>query len=100
MVLRDTVESQNAFAYGAVTLYGWPFQAASASDLIGNSLRDSVAPADRPYNTATATATSYHAATVWAPPLSLATTQGMFSAPRGTEMFQFPRFPRPAYGFG
>jgi hypothetical protein len=30
---------------------------------------------------------------VWAVPLSLATTQGMISFPRGTEMFQFPRFP-------
>ncbi len=30
---------------------------------------------------------------VWAPPLSLATTQGMLSFPRGTKMFQFPRFP-------
>jgi hypothetical protein len=31
--------------------------------------------------------------TVWAPPLSLATTRGMVSSPRGTKMFQFPRFP-------
>ena len=30
---------------------------------------------------------------VWAVPLSLATTQGMISFPRGTKMFQFPRFP-------
>ena len=28
-----------AFAYGAVTLYGWPFHATSASDPICNSLR-------------------------------------------------------------
>ena len=30
---------------------------------------------------------------VWAPPLSLATTRGIFSFPRATEMFQFARFP-------
>ena len=30
---------------------------------------------------------------VWAVPLSLATTQGIISFPRGTKMFQFPRFP-------
>ena len=42
---------------------------------------------------------TYHAAMVWAPPLSLATTHGIISAPRGTEMFQFPRLPRPIYVF-
>jgi hypothetical protein len=31
---------------------------------------------------------------VWAAPVSFATTPGMISFPRGTEMFQFPRFPR------
>ncbi len=30
---------------------------------------------------------------VWAPPRSLAATQGILSFPRGTEMFQFPRCP-------
>ena len=44
-------------------------------------------------NPRTATPASYHAARVWAFPLSLATTQGMISFPRGTKMFQFPRFP-------
>ena len=40
------------------------------------------------YNPDTAVATS-----VWAPPLSLATTHGIVSSPPGTEMFQFPEFP-------
>jgi hypothetical protein len=48
VVLRDTVESRNAFAYGAVTLYGWPFHAASANDPIGNSLRESQLPLTGP----------------------------------------------------
>jgi hypothetical protein len=30
---------------------------------------------------------------VWAPPRSLAATGGILSFPRGTEMFQFPRYP-------
>ena len=32
VVLRDTAESRIVFAYGAVTLYGWPFHATSASE--------------------------------------------------------------------
>jgi hypothetical protein len=48
VVLRDTVESRNAFAYGAVTLYGWPFHAACASDPIGNSLQESQLPLSGP----------------------------------------------------
>ena len=45
---------------------------------ICNSLRAVQCTAGRPYNTMTATAATYHAAMVWAPPLSLATTNGMF----------------------
>ena len=41
-----------------------------------------------PYNPDRAGARS-----VWAAPLSLATTQGMISFPEGTKMFQFPSFP-------
>jgi hypothetical protein len=35
----------------------------------------------------------YSARGVWAPPRSLAATEGILSVPRGTEMFQFPRCP-------
>ena len=66
-----------AFAYGAVTLYGWPFHATSASEPICNSLRAVQCTAGRPYHTPTATAATCHATGVWAPPLSLATTHGM-----------------------
>ena len=44
MVLRDTIGSRIAFAYGAVTLSGWPFHATSANDPICNSLRESQLP--------------------------------------------------------
>ena len=77
VVLRDTARSRIAFAYGAVTLYGWPFHATSASEPICNSLRAVQCTAGRPYNTPTATAATCHATRVWAPPLSLATTHGM-----------------------
>ena len=45
------------------------------------------------YNPRSETAAAYHAELVWAVPFSLATTQGIVSFPRGTKMFQFPRFP-------
>ena len=37
--------------------------------------------------------------TVWANPLSLATTRGIVSFPPGTKMFQFPGFPPKHYVF-
>jgi hypothetical protein len=39
-------------------------------------------------------------ATVWAAPVSLATTPGLLSLPRGTKMFQFPRLPPRTTGAG
>jgi hypothetical protein len=48
VVLRDTSGSRIAFAYGAITHYGGPFQAASASEPICNSLRKSQLPLNGP----------------------------------------------------
>src|SRR5918996_1796529 len=45
------------------------------------------------YNPNSETAATYHAELVWAIPVSLATTQGMFSFPPATEMFQFADLP-------
>ena len=53
------------------------------------------ATAGWPYNTPIATAATCHATGVWALPVSLATTQGMFSFPPATEMFQFAGLPPP-----
>jgi hypothetical protein len=47
------------------------------------------------YNPHSETAAAYHAEWVWAIPVSLATTQGMFSFPPATEMFQFAGLPPP-----
>ena len=64
------------FAYGAITLYSRPSQAAQLS--INNPI----------------TCPEPHSKVVWAPPLSLAATYGIdfLSFPLGTKMFQFPRY--------
>jgi hypothetical protein len=46
-----------------------------------------------PSNPRSAAPAGSYADPVWALPRSLAATEGILSAPRGTEMFQFPRFP-------
>ena len=48
VVLRDTSGSRIAFAYGAVTRFGRPFQAASANEPICNSLQESQLLPDGP----------------------------------------------------
>jgi hypothetical protein len=50
-------------------------------------------PPDITFNPILASAAACQASMVWAPPGSLAATTGILSVPRGTEMFQFPRFP-------
>ena len=67
------------FAYGALTRCGGPFQ------VLRLSMPCSVLPVLQPRPPWR---------TVWASPRSLAATRGIVSFPRGTEMFQFPRFPR------
>ena len=47
------------------------------------------------YNPNSETAATYRAELVWALPVSLATTQGMFTFPPATEMFQFAGLPPP-----
>ena len=51
------------------------------------------------YYPQTATTAVFNTVWVWAAPLSLATTQGILSAPAGTKMFQFPAFPHYDYVF-
>ena len=47
------------------------------------------------YNPDSETAATYLAESVWAIPVSLATTKGMISFPPATEMFQFADLPHP-----
>ena len=73
------------FGYGAITLCGAAFQAASPR--LRPAASAVLQPRGRPKT---------HP--VWAPPLSLATTRGiigLFSLPAGTKMFQFPAFASP-----
>ena len=84
LALPDGPGGQTApgFAYGALTLYGRAFQP------VPLAVRNVTTPALQPRR-------GVATATVWAPPRSLATTWGiirLFSTPRGTKMFQFPRF--------
>ena len=72
VVLRYLSEVAAAFAYGALTLFGRPFQDRSSSRAIGNStMTGPTTPQGRTL-------------TVWAFPRSLATTRGIISFPRGT----------------
>ena len=77
---QDTSGSSFDFAYGVLTLYDGPFQAPSAIKRVVNSTMLVLQP-------------RLPKETVWAFPRSLAATEGIISFPRGTEMFQFPRFP-------
>ena len=69
------------FVYGALTLYDQAFQPVLLPTR-GSRYGGPTTPHGRSH-------------TVWAFPLSLAATQGIISFPRGTKMFQFPRFPLP-----
>ena len=84
------------FAYGAITLFGRPSQAARLSArcpslVLPNQLDG---PTTRYLQRRQACIDI-----VWAVPLSLATTSGisdLISVPEGTEMFQFPSFSTPS----
>ena len=95
MVLKDTgQEGPCSFAYEAVTLYGGPFQGPSARAGLGDFPAVSRFGQPVSYNPRGALAREpLPSLRVWAVPRSLAATKGMVSFPRGTEMFQFPRFP-------
>ena len=95
MVLRWPITEVARFAYGAVTLYGPPFLTGSTSDRFCDSTGTLQGPAINSYNPHSETAATYRAEWVWAIPVSLATTQGMFSFPPATEMFQFAGLPLP-----
>ena len=87
--------SSIAFAYGAVTLSGLPFQAARlAIEFLTPPGSCRTLKIDS-YNPNSETAATYRAESVWALPVSLATTQGMLSFPPATEMVQFAGLPPP-----
>ncbi len=87
---------RSGFVYGAITLFGQPFQVARLP------LRFPSLPLPRQLDGPTTRYLQRRQAcidTVWAAPLSLATTSGisdLISFPEGTEMFQFPSFAIPS----
>jgi hypothetical protein len=80
-------------AYGALTLCSGPFQQPSAAKLRDARGVCCPLPARRPTPPGQRQQAP-NTRVVSAPPRSLAATEGIFSSPRGTEMFQFPRCPR------
>jgi hypothetical protein len=87
-----------SFAYGALTVFGAVFQTASARSRLCNSVKGLVPPLSAP----TTPNWQRHQAL---PPARfrlfpfrspLLRESLLLSSPRGTEMFQFPRFPLPA----
>jgi hypothetical protein len=68
------------FAYWTITIFGWLSHTIPLEITFVTPLCRALQP-------------QYACILVWAFPRSLATTEGMFSFPLGTEMFQFPRFP-------
>ena len=91
-------QESSPLSYGAITLYGVAFQRLrSAGGFVTpwGPCRNPRRALQPPSCNGCTLATGQ----VWAVPLSLATTQGIVSFPRGTKMFQFPRCPPTAYGF-
>jgi hypothetical protein len=79
--------------YAAVTLSGAAFQSASSD--ASRAWRGRTAPSGLSLQPHDRNGCLLATVVVWAHPGSLATTTGMLSLPRGTEMFQFPRCPPP-----
>ena len=86
------------FAYGALTLYGARFHNASARNRLGNSMkalsRFRVGPTTPMQHRRQAV--PLHRFRLFPFRSPLLGESRLFSLPRGTEMFQFPRFPPPA----
>ena len=61
---QDTDQSERSFSYGAITLFGGPFQVASPTSFIYDSMCSVLQPQKASF-------------LVWAIPVSLAATQGV-----------------------
>jgi hypothetical protein len=95
VVLRWPNAEVDRFAYGAVTLYGPPFLTGSTRNQLCNSAGPLQGSMSAPTTPAQKRLQPIALSWVWAIPVSLATTQGMFSFPPATEMFQFADLPLP-----
>ena len=95
VLLGNTIGRSFAFVYGAVTLCGAPFQSASTSNRFCNSLKRlpsfQMGPTTPSQHRRQAVPLRRFGLIPFRSPL-LRESQ-LLSLPRGTEMFQFPRFP-------
>ncbi len=91
-------EVQNVFAYGAITLYGPPFQSGSANTWIGNFVtvptHRQAGPTTPAWQRRWAITPCWFRLFPFRSPLLRESR--LLSLPRGTEMFQFPRLSLPA----
>ena len=89
------------FGYGALTHCGATFQNASPTQLLGNSLTDLMLRLTIPTtpNRQRHQALTPARFTLFPLRSPLLRESRLLSFPRGTEMFQFPRFPHLPYGF-
>ena len=78
------------FAYGALTLCSGPFQSLRLGGTRSRTPRRGFPSGP---TTPAPQRLQPYMKQVWAPPLSLTTTRGILSFPRGTKMFQFPHLP-------
>ncbi len=99
VVLRITGGSPLCFRLQGYHLLRLLFPEDSANRRICNSPGGALSPQPGPATPMPHRPARHSVTSVWAVPLSLATTQGILSFPAGTKMFQFPAFPSPAYGF-
>ena len=92
-------ESRIAFAYRAVTVFGWPSHANSANDMVSYSPASPQARPVRPHDPRAATAGALTRREFRLFPFRspLLRESRLLSFPPGTEMFQFPGFPSPSY---
>jgi hypothetical protein len=95
VLLGNTTRRLIIFAYGALTLYGARFHNASANHQLGNSLEGlpsfPVGPTTPMQHRRQAV--PLHRFRLFPFRSPLLRESRLFSFPRGTEMFQFPRFP-------
>ena len=94
-LLGSTTERLIVFAYGAITVYGAAFQTASTNNQLCNSLEDlpilRVGPTTPLQHRRQAVSLQRFRLFPFRSPLLRESR--LFFLPRGTEMFQFPRFP-------
>ena len=90
-----------SFAYGAFTLFGWPFQAPSTRQVVDNSPTRPQSDHRVPHNTdkATPVGLAPYRFGLFRVRSPLLTESHLLSLPEGTEMVHFPSLASRSYAF-